>query len=154
MISPLILVMLLVSGLVILRINSSRMDNDQNRTEIVSSRKARASHRASEEPTFMAVRIAPCDQACGAARSLSGQRFLVAEAPITPLNDCGSSKCSCRYVRYSDRRSGEERRDTLGMESKYRLMRGEDDRRCRRWGRRAADMQPDFDNLVQHVRFS
>ena len=43
-------------------------------------------------------------QVCGAARGLTGQRFLAAEAPSLPLASCDSAACACRYEHHEDRR--------------------------------------------------
>jgi hypothetical protein len=62
---------------------------------------------------YAAVSIQCPDDACQPVRALDGQRFLEMEAPITPLSDCTSTKCQCRYRHHADRRSAEDRRDPL-----------------------------------------
>ncbi len=75
---------------------------------------------------------------CGAARALSDQRFLSAEAPVLPLAGCDAQHCDCRYVHHDDRRSQEERRmpftayNGFGMQEHERERRKRPDRRRRR----------------------
>jgi hypothetical protein len=45
-----------------------------------------------------------------AAREAEGKRFLSAAAPMLPLKGCTATKCQCRYVHHSDRRSVRDRR--------------------------------------------
>lgn len=55
---------------------------------------------------FHAVSIQPALMgACSAAHRCDGRRFLSAEAPVLPLQQCDSEKCLCRYVHHEDRRS-------------------------------------------------
>jgi hypothetical protein len=70
---------------------------------------------------FHAVSIRPGPSACRAALGLDGQRFLSDAAPSIPLPGCDSRHCRCRFVHFSDRRTGDERRSpfpaTIGMET-------------------------------------
>ena len=59
---------------------------------------------------YHAVSIKFGDQACEAARALSGRRFLSSAAPRLPLADCNFTQCDCRFVHHNDRRSGKDRR--------------------------------------------
>jgi hypothetical protein len=63
-----------------------------------------------EDTRFRAVSIRPGDGCCEAARQFGNMRFLCAKAPRLPLPECTASTCQCRYVHYSDRRSGQDRR--------------------------------------------
>lgn len=76
------------------------------------SRPERASKRAvtAPAPGFAAVEIRPCLEACRAAWSLEARRYLQAEAPALPLAGCDAATCSCRYIKYRDRRAGDDRR--------------------------------------------
>ena len=57
----------------------------------------------------LSIRFGP--DACEAARSLHGARFLAsAEAPSLPLADCNAERCRCRLVHHRDRRTGDDRR--------------------------------------------
>jgi hypothetical protein len=59
---------------------------------------------------FHAVSIRPGNNACKAARSIEGQRFLSSNAPRVPLPGCDASDCSCRFSHHPDRRTGDDRR--------------------------------------------
>lgn len=85
---------------------------------------------------YHAVSIAPGIGCCQAAQSLTGMRFLSAEAPQTPLPGCTAKSCTCRYVHHEDRRSMANRRnrDVWNKNSGF----VERDRR-RNPGRRATD---------------
>src|SRR5262249_5503869 len=58
-----------------------------------------------KEP-WHAVSVVGGSKACRAAKGLSNQRFLSAEAPALPLPACSSpSTCKCIYCHHSDRRA-------------------------------------------------
>lgn len=59
---------------------------------------------------FHAVSIRAGSGACTAAKALSGERFLSAEAPPLPLPNCDAPRCDCRFQHHEDRRSGKDRR--------------------------------------------
>jgi hypothetical protein len=60
---------------------------------------------------YAAVRVKPHEHACNAAFEMSHRTFLVAEAPILPLQDCNKSEsCHCGYRHYDDRRQTSARR--------------------------------------------
>ncbi len=63
-----------------------------------------------EDTRFRAVSIRPGEGCCEAARQFGNMRFLCAKAPRLPLPECTATACQCRYVHYSDRRSGQDRR--------------------------------------------
>ena len=60
---------------------------------------------------FHAVSIRFLSSACSAAKSLDGKRFLSSAAPRIPLPECDVLECKCRFVHYSDRREGDDRRN-------------------------------------------
>ena len=66
--------------------------------------------RPAEDTRFRAVSIRPGQDCCEAARQFGNMRFLCAKAPRLPLPECTAAVCNCRYVHYSDRRSGQDRR--------------------------------------------
>jgi len=72
----------------------------------------RVSTNPSEDTRFRAVSIRPGEGCCEAARQFGNMRFLCAKAPRLPLPECTAAACNCRYVHYSDRRSGQDRRRT------------------------------------------
>ncbi|MBP8924343.1 MAG: hypothetical protein KBG75_00655 [Pseudomonadales bacterium] len=59
---------------------------------------------------YHAVTVVCSMDACDGVRRLSHKRFLSNDAPQLPLSYCTAKTCNCRYVHYSDRRNGEERR--------------------------------------------
>jgi hypothetical protein len=65
---------------------------------------------ASATVDFHAVSIRPGSDACRAAKSIEGQRFLSGNAPRVPLPDCDASDCNCRFAHHVDRRTGDDRR--------------------------------------------
>ena len=85
---------------------------------------------------FRAVSVRPGDDSCEAARQLGQLRFLCAKAPRLPLPECDAAACNCRYVHYSDRRSGLDRRATYDWTREREL--GVVNRRSGR-GRRSTD---------------
>jgi hypothetical protein len=92
---------------------------------------------------YAAVSIRPGKGACAAAKALQERRFLPSEAPITPLADCNSPHCECRYVHYADRRAGEDDRRSISVAGSDAYARaGKPERRqTRPPGRRAADRE-------------
>jgi hypothetical protein len=81
-----------------------RSDANAKPTGVRDSGDARADTR------FRAVAIRPGDGSCEAARQFGNMRFLCAKAPRLPVPECTAATCECRYVHYSDRRSGQDRR--------------------------------------------
>jgi hypothetical protein len=64
---------------------------------------------------FGAVEIRFRAGACEAACALEGQRFLANEAPALPLPKCTAAKCSCAFVKHTDRRSDDRRFEHGGL---------------------------------------
>lgn len=59
---------------------------------------------------FHAVALKYAENACDAAKAMTGRRFLSKAAPRLPLPECDFPNCSCRFVHYDDRRAGRDRR--------------------------------------------
>jgi hypothetical protein len=91
---------------------------------------------SSNETKFNAVSIWPGEVSCEAARQMADIRFLCAKAPRLPLPECGVQNCECRYVHFSDRRSGLDRRNPDHYTRAHEA--GMADRRSNR-GRRSTD---------------
>jgi hypothetical protein len=66
--------------------------------------------RGSRHP-WHAVTIAASPNACAAAQACKGKRFLSAEAPWLPLEECDVKRCNCKYRHYPDRRGDSRRQD-------------------------------------------
>jgi len=74
---------------------------------------------------------------CEAARGIEGQRFLLADAPMLPLDDCDRiGACQCKYQKWEDRRLDDRRMVDLGIGTQY--YQGNEKRTIRR-GRRSSD---------------
>src|SRR5688572_29516897 len=53
---------------------------------------------------------------CAAAKEVEGYRFLSRSAPQLPLADCTMrSGCTCRYIKFQDRRGGSRRLVEFGL---------------------------------------
>ena len=59
---------------------------------------------------YHAVAIKYSEEACDAAKALTGRRFLSAAAPKLPLPDCDRLECHCIFSHYKDRRAARDRR--------------------------------------------
>jgi hypothetical protein len=73
-----------------------------------------SSPRATEAAPFGSVEIRVRSGACETAKALSGQRFLALEAPALPLPACSAARCTCSFVKLTDRRT-ESRRLGYGL---------------------------------------
>ena len=97
--------------------------------------------------SYSAVAIRPGLMACNSVMRYAGRRTLEKDAPSLPVPGCREGKCSCRYVKLADRRSGEERRlpyGTVGLSGKL----GSDNRETgdRRGQRACAKPRAYFNN--------
>ncbi len=63
---------------------------------------------------YAGVEISVPMNGCAAAEAQKGRRYLQSEAPMLPLAGCNREHCRCKFVKYSDRRDGEDRRADLG----------------------------------------
>jgi hypothetical protein len=87
---------------------------------------------------WRAVRVAPGLICCDAVSELGDQVFLSRLSPSLPLDDCTVRDCRCRYIHLEDRRSGGDRRATLGELDAYLPFNQENRRRSP--GRRTTDL--------------
>lgn len=74
-------------------------------TAIVESRPT-----AKDSGTYHAVAIKYSENACDAAKAMTGRRFLSSAAPRLPLPECDFPECRCKFAHYDDRRKGRDRR--------------------------------------------
>ena len=93
---------------------------------------------ARQRNRWHAVSIVPHGQACEAAQTCRGKRFLSSEAPRLPLESCNADQCQCRYRHYPDRRGEPRRKDDAKATATARTDRN---RRVRGGGRRATDLE-------------
>ena len=82
---------------------------------VVRIRRGTTEQKAEQEPArqtgqFHAVAIKYSENACNAAKAMTGRRFLANAAPRLPLPDCDFDNCRCQFAHYEDRRSGRDRR--------------------------------------------
>ena len=75
--------------------------------------------RAAEKPAVMpyhAVAIRCGKTSCQAAQDNQRERYLSAEAPLLPFDQCDRpEQCECRYQHFDDRRDGPRRRSEQGL---------------------------------------
>ena len=87
------------------------------RPPAIEKRKA-SGHEGERDSVYAAVSIACGKGACFRAEAIAGIRFLLAEAPGLPLNNCSAETCTCRYSHFRDRRSFlSNRRSSATLES-------------------------------------
>jgi hypothetical protein len=83
---------------------------------VVRIRQNKASALAESKPAvkktgaFHAVAIKYAENACDAAKAMTGRRFLSNAAPSLPLPECNFAECNCRFAHYEDRRTDRDRR--------------------------------------------
>ena len=96
--------LLIIAGVLLLAVLLLRRRNTQKKEQA-----PKAAVRP-QNTAYHAVSIKFGEQACEAARAMSGRRFLSNAAPRLPLADCDAAQCHCRFVHHDDRRSGKDRR--------------------------------------------
>lgn len=80
---------------------------------------------------FHSVAIKYSENACDAAKAMTGRRFLANAAPTLPLPECDFLECHCIFSHYDDRRTGRDRRSPFvpaaatGMTGRHRIERRE-----------------------------
>jgi len=83
---------------------------------VVRIRQNKAAEKAASKPAkadygaFHAVSIKYAENACDAAKAMTGRRFLSNAAPRLPLPECDYLECRCQFAHYKDRRAGRDRR--------------------------------------------
>ena len=83
---------------------------------VVRIRQNKAAQEAASKPAaenygaFHAVAIKYSENACDAAKAMTGRRFLSNAAPRLPLPECDYLDCRCQFAHYKDRRAGRDRR--------------------------------------------
>jgi hypothetical protein len=66
---------------------------------------------------YHAVAIKYSENACDAAKAMTGRRFLSTAAPRLPLPGCDYIDCRCQFAHYDDRRTGRDRRSPFAPAS-------------------------------------
>jgi hypothetical protein len=90
--------------------------------------------------SYAAVAIRPGLIACDAVGRYRRRRMLEGDAPSLPVPGCDQDECRCRFVKYDDRRSGDDRRTPFGDTAIMRITGGKDKER-RGTDRRARKMR-------------
>lgn len=101
-----LLIIAAAGGILAIKMRSS---GGPDRPRAKTARRASAKARSD----FHAVSICMDASPCHAIRKYAGLRLLSGEAPALPLPDCDQRDCSCRFEHYTDRRSGDNRRDRV-----------------------------------------
>ena len=92
---------------------------------------AEALPKPNEYGEYHSVAIKYSQNACDAAKAMTGRRFLANAAPQLPLPECNFLECRCIFSHYDDRRSGRDRRSPFapgtatGMTGTHRIERRE-----------------------------
>lgn len=71
-------------------------------------------YKPNASSAYHAVSIAYSENACLAAKQMTGRRFLASAAPRLPLPECNAAECRCNFAHHDDRRSGFDRRSPFG----------------------------------------
>ena len=72
--------------------------------------KAESRPQTTNQGAYHAVAIKYSENACDAAKAMTGRRFLANAAPRLPLPECDSLDCRCQFAHHDDRRAGRDRR--------------------------------------------
>lgn len=78
----------------------------RNKAEIEAEKQPKSQVRGA----YHAVAIKYSENACDAAKAMTGRRFLSTAAPRLPLPECDYVDCRCQFAHYDDRRTGRDRR--------------------------------------------
>jgi hypothetical protein len=72
--------------------------------------KAESTRTRIEQGEYHAVAIKYAENACDAAKAMTGRRFLSKAAPRLPLPECDFPDCECKFIHFDDRRASRGRR--------------------------------------------
>jgi hypothetical protein len=65
---------------------------------------------------FSCVLFSAGDKACKSALAYQTKPILLSNAPSLPLQGCNAVNCACSLLKYDDRRTGNDRRDTEALD--------------------------------------
>ncbi len=97
---------LMLGALLILTIAWLVVRIRQNKAATVAESKPRTKQKGA----YHAVAIKYAENACDAAKAMTGRRFLSNAAPRLPLPECDFPGCSCKFAHFADRRTDRDRR--------------------------------------------
>ncbi len=106
--------------------------------------KAESTPAASNHGAFSAVAIQYSENACDAAKAMTGRRFLANAAPRLPLPECDFLECRCQFTHYDDRRRGGDRRSPFSTAGPSSSTGSFERERRERSDRRASADKDDF----------
>jgi len=70
-----------------------------------------ASEMSLAKPSYRCVKIEAGEHACQQVQVHQTKPILVNDAPKLPLAGCNVAQCDCKFLRFDDRRSGDDRRN-------------------------------------------
>ena len=105
-----LLVVVVVAVVVLKKKSGGQRKRRPGSKSSAQSRKGAVEKKRSPNNTFLAVSINCGENACDPALTLTGQRFLVNEAPTFPLLGCNAINCNCKYAHHATRREHDEDR--------------------------------------------
>ncbi|MGB5306516.1 MAG: hypothetical protein WBN51_06495 [Gammaproteobacteria bacterium] len=134
----LLLIIIVIAGLgwQLRRHSSAPKHNSKHAQQPVaetgSSTRARELEKLKNNKYFWGVEI--IHAGCESSRALSGQQFMLKDAPVLPVEGCDKSLCNCIYkglkeVRREGRRTQSDRREDLRFDSDKPDRRSPKDRR-------------------------
>ena len=91
--------------------------------------KSDALPKPNQHGEYHSVAIKYSENACDAAKAMTGRRFLATAAPPLPLPECDFPECRCIFSHYDDRRAGRDRRSPFapaaatGMTGRHKIER-------------------------------
>jgi len=94
------ILLLLTSGWLFVRIR-------RNKAEVIAEKSPKVTN---PKVAFHAVSLKYSEDACRAAKEMTGRRFLSSTAPRLPLSGCSATECHCTFVHHNDRRNTGNRR--------------------------------------------
>lgn len=104
-----------------------------------------ATKLARKKVAYHAVSISVEQNACDAAKAMTGRRFLSNAAPPLPLPECDVMECRCIFAHHVDRREKKDRRSPFAAAGYSTGATGTHEKERRARKNRRDD--PDFDNL-------
>jgi hypothetical protein len=139
----LIIVTILAVAVLWLKSRSNSGDRPKADKAVLHDRlkKKKSQSAALAHNPYHAVSIHSKGKVCPSVAKLAKQRFLVAEAPITPLPDCSSPHCVCTYRHHKDRRRDTIDRRNLGQPSNVYFLQSGNKGSRRARGRREEDRE-------------
>ena len=117
---------------------------------VLRVRRNKAATKAESEPAtsshsaFSAVAIQYSENACDAAKAMTGRRFLANAAPRLPLPECNFLECRCQFAHYDDRRKVGDRRSPFSHTGASASTGSYEKERRKRTDRRASGESDDF----------